>query len=227
MDACRTHLDACHLLRFLEPEARAELAAVARPIVAPAGRRFFDQGDPSPGLHVVGRGRARVFKSAASGKEHTLRLPGPGDTFAEVAALGGFPVPASAEAVTDCEVVLVPTDALSAFLDARPSASRRLLMGLCGRVRHVVGLMEDIVLRDALGRLARYVQTHGEGEGSEVPLPTPRRLLATHLNLTPETLSRCLRRLEDLGAVVATEAGVRIADVACLDGAADGLLPLT
>jgi CRP/FNR family transcriptional regulator len=52
----------------------------------------------------------RIFKTAAGGREHVLHIVGPGGSFAEVAAIGGFAVPASAEAVKKTTCLLLPLD---------------------------------------------------------------------------------------------------------------------
>ena len=74
-----------------------------------------------------------------------------------------------------------------------------MMSGLTLWVRHLVGLMEDVVLRDAAGRLARYLLDSQVGDDGLVELPTLKRHLASHLNLTSETFSRTLRRLIDAG----------------------------
>ena len=50
----------------------------------------FRENDACPGVFVVGQGLVRVFKTGAGGKEQVLHMVGPGETFAEVAAIGGF-----------------------------------------------------------------------------------------------------------------------------------------
>jgi CRP/FNR family transcriptional regulator len=93
-------------------------------------------------------------------------------------------------------------------------------------VRQLVGLMEDIVLRDAAGRVARYLLNAGEAQGAAFELPSLKKDLASHLNLTSETLSRTLRRLIDAG-LIESLAGqrIRIVQSEALQEVADGIFP--
>ena len=67
-------------------------------------------------------------------------------------------------------------------------------------VRHLIGLMEDIVLRDAAGRLARHLLEACGPEGEMFTLPSLKKDLASHLNLTSETVSRTLAALGTPGS---------------------------
>ncbi|MCY2989615.1 MAG: helix-turn-helix domain-containing protein [Planctomycetota bacterium] len=70
-----------------------------------------------------------------------------------------------------------------------------MMTGLSFWVRHLIGLLEDIVLRDATGRIARFLIESEPGEDGTVKLPSLKRHVASHLNLTSETFSRTFGRL--------------------------------
>jgi CRP/FNR family transcriptional regulator len=77
--------------------------------------------------------------------------------------------------------------------------------------------MEDLVLRDATSRVASYLLQALAGREASVKLPSLKKHLASHLNLTSETLSRSLRRLEEAGMIERTRDGrLRVADAAGL-----------
>src|SRR5208283_128950 len=99
----------------------------------------------------------RVYKLAASGKEHVLHLAGPGKTFAEVAAIADFELPAAAQAVCETTCLLLPVRPFRRLMEQDHAFCLQMLTGLAFWVRHLVELLEDIVLRDAAGRLARYL----------------------------------------------------------------------
>lgn len=186
----------------VRPEGLARLQGIARLTQFRKGETVFRDGDPCPGVYIVGTGLVRVYKIGAGGKEHVLHMVGPGQTFAEVAAMGNFDCPANAEAVAPTLCALLPADLFRKALAESHQLCLDMMGGLTYWVRHLVGLMEDIVLRDASGRLARFLLQSPTQPDGAIELPTLKRHVANHLNLTSETFSRTLGRLIEAGLVV-------------------------
>ncbi len=223
-DLAKAELRTCPFFAELDARSLGLLAAIAQRRTYAAGERIVRQGEETPGMFVVTRGQVRVFKLAPNGKEHVLNLPGPGGTFLEVAVLGNFPCPAFAEAVEPTNCLLLPTGAFRKAVDEDHPLCRQLLFGMAKSVRRLVGLMEDIVLRDAAGRVAQHLLTlHGE-QGETIELPALKKHLASHLNLTSETLSRTLRRLTQAGLIDSNSGQVvHICDPTGLEEIAEGV----
>lgn len=218
-------LNASRFFMSVTPDRMARLQAMGRLRSFKKGDFIFRQGDPCPGVFILGSGLVRIFKTAPNGKEHVLHLVSPGGTFAEVAAIGGFDCPAFAEALDDSLCVLLPTaDFNRALHDDHPLALQ-LLLSMAGWVKHLVGLVEDISLRDAAGRLARYLLATADPRGTVV-LPSLKRHLASHLNLTSETLSRTLRRLTEADLIAIDNDTIQIKDRSSLHEVAEGLGPV-
>ena len=218
---------ACRSFSNVTEKSLDQLCAIAHVSRFRKGEMVFRQGDPCPGLYVVGSGSIRVFTMAPNGKEHVLHFIEPGLTFAEVAAIGGFPCPAFAEALSDSRCVLLPTEPLKALLRRDHDVCLQIMTSLCSWVHNLVGLMGDIVLRDAGQRLARYLLDVGGEEGEAFALPNLKKDLASHLNLTSETFSRTLRRLQDAGLIEQLDGGrMRIARHDELQNLADGFYPM-
>lgn len=229
MSEAREILRKCPILRGLDETELGVLAGVAVIRRYRRGGRIFDEGGRCPGLFVVASGRVRVFKVSPAGKVHVLHMAEAGASFAEVAALGEFRLPASAEADEESVCALVPADELDRLLTERPTLCRQVLQGMALWVRHFVGLLEDIVLRDASGRVAAHVLAAAPAAaeaGKWFALPARKKDLASHLNLTSETFSRALRRLVDAGLIEEGDGqALRVLDRAGLQAVADGLPP--
>ena len=219
-------LHQCRLFTEVLPSGFARLVTMARICRFDKGHLVFRERDECPGVYVVGSGLVRVFKTSSSGKEHVLHMVAPGETFAEVAAIGNFPCPASAEAVEPTECALLPVDLFRRALQTDHALCLEMMTGMSMWVRHLVGLMEDIVLRDATGRLARFLLQSNRNEAGLIELPGLKRHLASHLNLTSETFSRTLRRLAEAGLITQPDPGqVKLVDPTRLRQVADGLFP--
>jgi CRP/FNR family transcriptional regulator, dissimilatory nitrate respiration regulator len=219
----------CTLFSKVPPVGFQRLATIARLCQFRKAQVIFREGEPCPGVFVVGQGAVRVFKTGSAGKEHVLHIVGPGETFAEAAAIGGFPLPATAEALKKTSCVLLPNDRFRDVLAGDQELCLGMMTGLTLWVRHLVSLMEDIALRDAAGRLARFLldlhASKGQADGT-IKLPGLKRHLASHLNLTSETFSRTLRRLVEAGLVAEIDKSyVKLLDRKKLNQVAEGRFP--
>lgn len=216
----------CGLFCGLSEASLGKIAEIARTVRFKRGQRIFRDGDPCPGIYVVGEGAIRVYKLAPNGKEHVLHFAYAGATFAEVAAIGQFACPANAEATADSVCALIPEAGYRRIANEDHSFCIEMMAGMAKWVHSLVGLLEDLVLRDATARVARHlIQSDSSAGQAEFVLPMRKKDLASHLNLTSETLSRTLHRLIECGLIETRERRIRIRELAKLQDVADGLAP--
>ena len=164
------------------------------------GEVIFLEGDPSAGLWILENGRVKAYKLSPDGQEYILRFFGPGDTFNDLAALDNAPNAASTMAVTDVSAWVIPPMVFTDGLQADHELSLAVIQGLVGRVRHLVGRIEDLALRPVTARLAHFLLEQAENPTLAHPAVT-RMLIASHLATTPESISRSLRVLAEAGAI--------------------------
>ena len=213
-----TILGECALFRGVSPGHRQALVGMAKKVTFATGDLVFKQDDPCPGIYCVGTGVIRVYRIGGGGKEHTLHMAGPGQTFAEVAVIGGFPCPAYAEVTQAAECVLLPNRDIQAMLRAEHAFCLELLVGMSHWVRHLTSLLEDITLRDASGRVARHLLQAAPDAHGTIGLAGLKKHIASHLNLTSETFSRVLRKLADGNVVeIIDDKHLRVVDRATLE----------
>jgi CRP/FNR family transcriptional regulator, dissimilatory nitrate respiration regulator len=219
-------LGRCQLFAQLHPLRRQGLTEISRLCTFDKSQIVFRQGDPCPGVYVVGSGMVRVFKIAPSGKEHVLHIVGPGQSFAEVAAIGGFDCVAHAEAIAPTTCALVPLGPFRKQMAEDHALCLEMMTGLSVWVRHLIALLEDLVLRDATGRIARYLLAAPAEEDGTIRLPSLKRHVASHLNLTSETFSRTFGRLIEAGLIVEGEGNrVQLVDRQRLQAISEGAFP--
>ena len=219
-------IQGCGLFGGLTEGSLGKINSIARIVRFRRGQMVFREGDPCPGIYVVGEGAIRIFKIAPSGKEHILHFAHPGSTFAEVAAIGQFNCPAYADATEDTVCALIPEAGFRRIAREDHQFCIEMMTGMSKWVHDLIGLLEDLVLRDATARVARHLIQSDNTKGTGgFTLPVRKRDLASHLNLTSETLSRTLHRLIECGLIETDARRIRILELAKLQEVADGLAP--
>jgi len=211
-------LQQCPLFSTLPGDVLEQLALLVRKKAVSRGTELFRQGDPCDGFYIVAEGSVKVFRLSPAGKEHVLSVARPGQSFGEAAVFAGEGFPAFAEALEDTLLIFLPRGSFLEFLEARPKVAHRMLAGLSQWLRRMVGLMDDAILADVDTRLARFLYSlafsgpaKNEAEG-KVTLPMQKQVLASHLAMTPPTLSRALTRLEGERLIAVRDLEIEVLD---------------
>jgi CRP/FNR family transcriptional regulator len=182
----------------------ADIVAIASFIVSKhldKGEYLFREGDRSEGFYVVQKGAINVHRVNAAGKEQVIHLFQPIESFAEatLATEGGYP--ADARATESTTVLLVPKNDFLDLLRRRPDLALRMLGSMSQHLRVIVGLLDDLTLKDMETRLANWLLRQcprpvGAAQ-VEFKLDRTKRVLAAEMGTTSETLSRTLAKFRD------------------------------
>jgi CRP-like cAMP-binding protein len=192
------------LFQELTPEQVIKIAAQAREKRLTKGEMLFQKGDLSRGFYVIVFGQLKLAFPSSSGNEKVVDILGPKQSFGEAVMFMDRPYPLFAEAIADTLLLHVAKDTVFELLASDPSFARHMLAGLSMRLHSLVQDVESYSLRSSAQRVIGYLLQHCpiEGDGDctgsiEITLPTSKQIIASRLNLTPETLSRILHDLAE------------------------------
>lgn len=191
------------LFRALSTPTREHLAAASSLRSCERNAVLFQQGDPAEHLFGLLSGSVRLYRAGQNGREQVVKDIQPAITFAEAAIFDFGRYPVAARTIVDETILLaVPTKVLLAVLREDEAASRAMLSALCCKLHELVDRVEILSVPDASRRLARFLlrlPVRGEQDAYRVAWPAPKKDLATELAMTPETLSRVLKRWREEG----------------------------
>jgi len=212
----KTVLSAMRSCRFFEDMDEDTLLLIrptARRIIQPRNTVVFHDGEPCHGFYIVESGAVKLYKESSDAKEHVLHIAMPGDCFGEAALFLGKGYPASAAAVQDSALILLKKDEFLRLLQEHPEVSFRLMASMATWAHRLVNSIESLTLKDASARFADYILSKLSPkavDGTIVDLGMPKQVLASHLGMTGETLSRLLARFEADGLIAAHGRRVQI-----------------
>ena len=198
------------LFEALDDAIMLEMATTAQWREYGAGEVIVLEGEAQPGLYFLDYGYVKVVKVSPAGREQTLRILEPGETFNEIGVFTRRPNPATAIALEPAGVWLIRREALVRLLAEHPAFGQSVMEKMAERMLFLVSLVTDLSLRPVTGRLARLVL---ESAASDV-MPRPRWFtqaeLAARLGTVPDVIQRSLRSLETDGLIAVERQQIRV-----------------
>jgi len=209
---------------FFRGVSPAQVAGIARhcwTLQARRGDLVAARESRLPGLFVLAYGTIKLaLRGPAEQEERVLCLVSAGQAFGESTALLARPCRYEARALTECKLVIIPPAAIFGLIDGDPRSARQVVQALAARTLDLLAEVEASCLRGGAQRLASYLVSlaessrgNGGGNGScTVRLPAAKTVIASHLGMKKETLSRLLRSLSDQGLIQVVQRDITILD---------------
>jgi CRP-like cAMP-binding protein len=195
----------CELFRGV-PDAVVRDMVMGRPAVAlDKGQTLFNQGDPALAFFVVLEGWMKLYRADADGRETIIHVAKSGETFAEAAMFleGAYPV--HAEAATAVRLLRVDGRSVRDRIGADPGFAFAILGAMSLRLRRLVNEIERLKRRSATELVAEFLLdlcAAASADRADVTLPFEKSIIAARLGIKPESFSRALGRLKDVGVDV-------------------------
>lgn len=189
----------------LSDDEIAHVARFVREKKLDKGELLFHRGDPSHGFYFVVSGQIKLAVSSPQGNEKVVEIIGAMQSFGEAVMLMDRPYPVFAEALVTTHLLHIGQRIVSELIDQDPRFARKLLAGMAIRLHGMVRDVETYSLRSSTQRVIGYLlqqpeHEHAEG-AAQIELPTSKQVIASRLNLTPETLSRIFHDLSEAGLI--------------------------
>lgn len=199
--------------RRLSDAALDALASRAVPMRVERGAMITLEGEPAEAMYLVVEGRVKVVRYSAEGREQIMHLAERGDHFNTVPMFDGGPCPASSQALQSTMLLVLRRVDLLDLIEQYPDLSIALLHEFAGRLRMLVGLVEDLALHTVHGRLAKLLlqQAQAAEHGSPRP-PMTQAEMAAHLGTVREMVARALKSFEAGGLISLDRGAIRILD---------------
>ncbi len=155
------------------------------------GDIVFYEGDRGENITILSKGLLKVFKSDAKGNEITIHLFAEPTMVAEMPIFEGIPYPATARFETDGEMFFIEYKKFKEMLESNSKLGFSIIRSLTKKLKYLENNMTNIVGRTALEKIAKFLYDNEE------MLPQIKGYaIAGAVNVTPETMSRELKKLK-------------------------------
>ena len=183
----------------LQPAQRERLSQFAGSRTLDTDGMLFLEDEPCTGFYVLVEGAIQLTRSATlPGAHPTLAVITPIASFAEAALFGGEAFPATATALKPSRVFHFPKGPFLAAMREDPDLALAIIHAQAVWLRKLTHKVEQLSGSDSMDRLKTWINEQIPKGGSLV-LAVTKKTLAAQLGMTPETLSRSLRALQDQG----------------------------
>ncbi len=179
---------------------------------------IFSEGDQPEWFYIVSRGKVKITKISADGKEIILEIISPTDIFGGVAVIRGFPYPANAVAMEESEVLKISRKNLMRLVDRFPNLMYCIALQLGDRMKSSYESLKNIALERVEARIAALllklstkvgVETR---EGLLIDMRLTKQDVADMVGTTVETSIRTFSKFKKEGLLTDTDGKFLIKD---------------
>lgn len=172
---------------------------------------LFQKDEHADACYILVYGLVKLAIPSSNGNDKIIELIRPGQSIGEAMIFLDEPYPFYAEAIENSLLLKVPKSALFKLLDHSPAIARQMMAGLSYRMLGFIRNVERQTSHTALQRVIDYILQAAKYQNSDdIHLELKKNVVASLLNLTPETFSRMLHHLSEMELIQVSSSRIRI-----------------
>ncbi|WP_081427439.1 Crp/Fnr family transcriptional regulator [Caldanaerobacter subterraneus] len=191
----------------LEDEKLEKLHNIATLKPVKKGCIIFTEGQKGEAIYFVKTGKIKISKISSVGKEYTIKIMEEGDVFGESTLFIGGEYPATAEAIEDSEILELRNKDIEDLILKDTQIALSIIKILAKRLKYIAVVIENLALRDSVGRTASILLTFARErgistkEGILVEIDLKRQELANLAGTSRENITRILSQMDRDGII--------------------------
>jgi CRP/FNR family transcriptional regulator, dissimilatory nitrate respiration regulator len=181
---------------------------------------YFSEAKFLDGMHILLSGKVKLFKLAEDGKEQTIFVFGPGEPFCLCSTFSDGKMPANLSALEDSKVLFISPSKFQTLIQEDPTILLNIMSVMAKRLKDAMVMIDSLSLKQVPSRLAAYFLSKNE-EGW-LKLDISYRELSKIIGVTPEALSRTLKKMSKEKLIEVDGTNVRVINTEQLKACRDG-----
>lgn len=170
-----------------------------------SGRVLVQQSDIPECVFLVLEGSLKTTRINEDGGEAVIRMLEAGDTCMEAVLFMGIPSPINVQTMSATKVLKIPDSIVKKHVLEDPAFAVNLLRIVTRHYKNAMHQIEAMNIKTPLQRVGYYFLLKHIEQGHEnldFKLPFKKQVVANYLGITPETFSRTLKQMKDIGIEV-------------------------
>lgn len=185
-----------------------------------SGDLLFEQGQDANNMYLVEKGKVSLYRLMANGDEKLFKVFFAGELIAEMAMFMQPRIyPMSAKVDQSSEFSCFDYQEVLNIVSGSSELSLKMLNYMSNRINNLMNRLNILTQVNANQRLVmRLAEIYREQRAQEgkILLCITKKLLATQLAMTPETLSRAMKKLKIDGHIIESGAHITLLDIPSL-----------
>lgn len=166
------------------------------------GALLFLESEPATRLYIVLDGWVKLFKGTVTGEETILHMLSAGDMVVESAVFLGASYPVSAQIAEQATLLTIPAPIIRERIKNHNELAINMLTGMSHYSQKLIHQIEVTRLKSATERVGWFLLKlllEQKSATGVIELPYDKSMIASYLDMKPETFSRTLKNFRDRG----------------------------
>ena len=207
-------------ISLLDDDQKQALYAGGKKLHCDCGHQLFHKGDDADFMYLVEKGKVNLYRLMPNGDEKAFKVFMAGGLIAEMAIfMQPRNYPMSARAEQDSELVAFHYQDVLRLVSGSPDLSMKVMSFMSNRICHLMNTVNILTQVNANQRLVMKLAEIYRSQmvkGDKLSIPVTKKLLATQLGMTPETLSRAMKKLKSDGHIIESGSHITLVDIPSL-----------